>query len=649
MKKIILSTFTLLFLLNSMPVMSASHINMKVTRRGLYQILTAALQFNNMGKIDSPSAVIEDMVLKQIIPAEELSQNKVVKIIEDISSISFKNAYDFYVISNDVKVSGKVNQNDIVFNITNYTKKGFNIDLSVNVDKLKITAKKIKLCELANEQTGACSEDMLQGSFNNILVRELSSKKINVTASLKATINEGSVNFKIEKTSTNLNETFAQDLDIDFDLNIPPLKIRVNGVEAEMPMGHLKDQILAEKDFLASKLLSFAAQYFTNDLVEMLNKYFKKVKLPTGYNDDIVTTNYYNPVNKYNNDYNTNYYNNYNNVESADALYVAPTYNVYENYVISNVNTNLVGDDALVTEIVKLIGSASFEVELSRLFTSTIDKSINAALKGDLIVNGRSLSYPGKIRQRRFDADYSWDGSGYSVYKLDLQNVKFKSPLNRSYGMALSISDPVFNSILLSAERENLFTRAFRAQAGEMASGIYVTDVHVHMQPRRKAEGNSWYRPKIYVVAEVKVDVANVYTEKWYEWLGKKVGGLLEGNVYFPLQFALTPSIETVKGKKKLKITIDDPLTSNNDPKNYFNYYSDFDEDNIYGVVRTQFRNQLNIAMKNATKPIYLDLDDLMGKSGVNMEPVDVDVEKTGHLVLYLDLKSIDINKLQGK
>lgn len=640
MKKLTILTLLFVLLTNGFAV---THLNIKVTRDGVMQILNAALKFNNMGVVEDPSAIIGAMAFKQSIPADKLSENKIVQIIDEVSSIDFKKQYDFFVINDEIKVKGKVNKSDLTFKITNFSKKGFLVDLAVAVDNLQISTNSIQICERANLKTKRCDGKLLQGKFRNIRVEENSNKKIEFKASLKASIIKDEVTFKIVKTSNNINDDFAKSLFVDFDLVIPDLKVKINGVEAIMSTAHIKDQILEQKNFLAEKLLNFAGEYLTKDLIEMLNQYFKKVKLPTGYSDELYSTSTFN----FNNSSNNNVDDNRFYTHPADATYVAPVVR-YEDFRITTPNTELLGEDEIVKKLGQLIKSASFEVSLSSLYTATFDKSINAALTGNLIINGTSLSLPTYIKQRKYSVN---NGYGkYYIYNKQIQDIKFENLLNKKYGIGLAISDPVFNGLLKTAEKQNLFTKVFRQEAGEMASGIYVTNVHLHTQPRRKdATSNSYYKPKIYVVAEIKVDVANVHTEKWYEWLGKKVGGLLEGNVYFPLQFAITPYIVKKDGKTQLKLTIDDPLDSNNDPKNYFGYYSDFDEDNIYGVVRDQFRTQLNSALKKTTDPIYVDLSDLARDKGVSFVPVDVDIEQTGHFVLYLNIDDINTATLKGK
>ncbi|MDA9793410.1 hypothetical protein N9B72_02380, partial [Bacteriovoracaceae bacterium] len=501
-----------------------------------------------------------------------------------------------------------------------------------------------------------CDKDILKATFKNISIKENNSNKIKLTTSLRGNIQGNEIVFEILETNTNLSEEFARDLDVDFDLVIPPLKVRVNGIEVNMPMDHLKEKILGEKEFLAVKTINFAAEYLTGDLKELLNLYFKKVKIPTGFGADLVSTDY-----SLAGDFTPNY--DIPNTVKVDKTYVdlpyyqerLPLRTEYK-YMFEK-GTNKVEKDTVTKQLLRLVGDASFQIELSNLYTSFFDKSVNAKINGNLVVRGRSLTFPTKIRQRRYlKHDYDTnepehmfkERDGYYVYKTELREVKFNNPLNRKYGMALAISDPIINSILDMAKDNRLFTKAFRQQVGVKSSGISVTDVHFHTQTRRK-DGTSYYRPKIFIVTQIKVDVGSVYTTKWYEWLGKKVGGALEGNVYFPLQFEITPKLEVKNGVTQLKLVMKNPLDSNNDPKNYFNYYSDFDEDNIYGVVKTQFRKQLGISLRSSTKPIYIDLNEMLGKSGVNLRPVDVDVEKSGHIVLYVELDSINYNKLQGK
>jgi hypothetical protein len=644
---------------------SSDQLGIRINQGGMNSILEQAKKYNAEGKL-TKIVTIPKKLYKFVIEKEKLAKNPIVNILNQITDIALDRDLKFNLETELISITGDVASDKLNFSIANQTSEGFDITLNLTVPKVVITSKKITLCD--DTYKGKCSG--LKASFISPKVSLVAGTPIKIAANFRVNMKGNSVKIVTKSITTNLNSTNTPPkLNVSFsELIVPEVKISINGQEATLDTSLLKDEVLKKKDFLAKKLVGFAADFLSEDLVEMLNKYLANEELPK----DIDIFNY-GEIKKF---------------EFRDELFatnIAPADNTYvavKKYLPPTLKAPIYGSvqstktprdiiiERIVREIKAIVYYAKVTLKLGTL-TAPDQKNLELKAKATVKLNSHVMKVGSTLR------------NDPNVY---LPTLNMNRPEFSGDHFQLYISEPLINGMLGIINKVGLYNSIMQQELGEDASGFSINSVHVHF---KKVGGNQ----KLFLVANAQIDLRKTATDGLGSWIKKQIGVWLEqynnnAVIYFPLQIEVNPTVyKDANGKPMLKLKVGSPFgkpslpiqltkpveskkddlypqiythpadntyvaprvigTSFQPILNDFKYPSNVE--NMSNTVRDVVVDRLKEAFKSITdKSFDVDIEKMLSQKGVSFDLKNIKFIDSAYLMISADIKDINFETLNA-
>jgi hypothetical protein len=660
----------------------AQHIGVKVSNKGIQNLLTSAINSYGSNKKNIRKITVPEDVVYERIKKDFFDSNPVVSRIRQFINFEQNEDLVFYFKWSPISVDANMISKSLKVNVTGEERE-FQATIKLSLDRLNISGRYLELCELKKWKCD--KKNALYGRFNKYAIRLLKGSKIDIAAVTNVKVLKGGkVELKLKHFLTNLkkpeNNTekylyskfgISTSNTAKFDINfsefiIPPPVVTVNGESFELNVSKLKDAILAEKQYLSAQLATFAGGFVAKDLAGIINRDLlnKLGELKTtinllNYDERVALADYM--------DQNPTLFEPPVYTHAVDNTYVAPAidYSVLSRRgQVQEVSFM----DQLQGALKMFIHQAKFDLTYLKTKTKN-DKELMVDFSSSLELNGKRWTLKDKLR----------NGKG----KLKYPN--FESLDSSKYDIAVAVSEPLFNGVLNLAEKQNLIQNVID-EVSPMP-GVYIRSVRMHFEEGQNltynvenvdpadyrqttAIDNTYvappsmitkptkvydekkrtyktikYRTKDAVVAVVNMKV-NLYeqpSDGIGGWIENQIGGLLEGGwVWFPIEVKFYPQIVEENGKTFIELYASDPFGYNGLKNSYGYPYKD-----MQNIVHKGLLNKLKEMLKPALNDLpKVDITNYLNLPGVKLQPVSVSVKKTGHLLIAANIVKLDLKEL---
>lgn len=578
---------TLLF---STGLFAQEQLALRLNEQGIIKILEMALKYNTSNG-EPKTFIIPHNVYKFTLPKSKFESNPIVKVANEISDLNLNRDLDFYFHTTDIKFSGEADPKSLKVIISNSHDHGFDLKLHLNIPKVVIKGSRLSLCEDKKKNANQCG-DGLKATLSNVNVVS-KGQPLKLAATFRVQTNGNVAKLRLLSVESNLEEKDRPALDISFQsVVIPKISIVINDQETELDTSKLKDEILKRKDFLAQKLISFAADFITQDLTEMVNVYLINKQISTIYQilnkDNPLTFNEY-----------------LNRADSRAPEYLRPTVDLV------NAKDPM---SVMMAQMAEVITNARAVIALRKLSTPG-NKDLELAGLVNLVLNNRSIAVGDTL-----------GNSDRKLPKLDLSAM-------RNTDLVMAISEPLINGSLDLVNSTNLFQEL----TDELVNirGFSVSSVKAHFQT-----GGT-----VAVIVNAKVDLKNLDAKDWKESIKYWMASFLERNnnkavIYFPIQIEVTPTfVKKSDGTVGLALYVRSPFDDMT-LRNTFHYPTNVPK--MYEIVREGVMEKLQTSLVEFTNKNYnIDLTKFLNQAGVEFSPRIIDVKQDAYLVLGLDIKNI--------
>ncbi len=657
-------------LLISSTALWAKHTSVNLTLKGLNKVISEVVSSTKDQR--GGDFRFEGKPIFDRITAESFNQNKLIKSIDNFVPLNQKEDFVFMVDWSPIKFDGDIKKGSLkVF--TEGTKSNFDISLKLSLENFKLSGNYIEICELKKWKCNRGKQ--LFGRIKNYSVRLSGNQNLDIAAILNVQIKNGKVQLKFKKMYSSLIapksssaramynklgiKTRGTNLDINFsDFILPPLSISIDGEELATDITKLKDTILGHKQYLGKQLALFAGDFLGKDLVKMVNKDFLSQM-------DNVASKY--SILDYDSELRD---------IKAQLSSLVRSGKQSDGQLVFGDEDSVMGKIKSVVKAV--ISSAKFDMSLTGVSSKNGD-NFNVDFDSTLSLNSKKWNLSTKLR----------NGKG-TLKQLDLSGIK-----NKNYDFAVAISEPLVNGALGAINDTKIIQSIVKDVVG--MKGVYVKKAHIHFEPEKnytlsspssnprrgykeytetakdnvrvkmrdfRPIGNkvSYTKPKlklrrgerisftskskVVVVAEVKVNLRELETKTWGESITNQIGALLEGgDIWFPLEISFTP-ILTEKGEQTfIQFSSSTPIRG----KQLVNTYG-YPYKNMKGIVESGLLDTLkkDLLPQLSSLPT-IDLTPYLNVSGLELDPKEIHVSKSGHLVITSNFKKIDISELGSK
>lgn len=675
----------ILFLIVSTTSVFAQHIGVKVTNKGIQNLLTSTINSYGSNQKNIKTITVPQDVIYERIHKEFFDTNPVISKIREFVNFEQNEDLVFYFKWSPISVDTNMIKESLKVNVTGEVR-NFDATIKLSLDRLKISGNHIELCELRKWKCD--KKNALYGRFNNYQVRLLKGSRIDIAAVASVKIHKGGkVELKLKHFLTNLKKpdsskeralynkygiptSSTAKFDIHFsEFKIPPPILTVDGEEFQLDVSKLKDAILSEKQYLSSQLATFAGGFFAKDLAGILNNDLLN-KL-----DELKTT-----INLLNYDERKIFLQTQVDVSSlsyetarVDNTYVAPkiNYAMVSKEIAENAHKEPSFMETLQQSLKMFIHQAKFDLTYLKTVTKN-DQDLLVDFTSSLELNRKKWTLSNKVR----------NGKGTLKYP------DFRSLNNKNYDIAVAISEPLFNGVLNLANKQDLIQNVID-QVAPMP-GVYINSVKLHFEegksgtyrvkednyshmeyrtqpadntrvavPRHistpQKEYNEYtgkyrtvkYRTNDAIVAVVNLKV-NLYeqpSDGFLNWVENTIGGALEGGwVWFPIEVKFYPQIvEDDSGNTFVELYASSPFTYNGLVNTYGYPYKD---------MKNIVHNGLMSKLKEMLKPLLndlprVDITNYLSYPGIKLQPFSVTVKKTGHLLISANIDKLDLRELR--
>ncbi|GEM_PF-1118355 len=590
----------------------------RVSDKGLIKTMEMAVRYGSGGKKGTTYTIPKDLYSFKI-KAKDLLANPIVPLLNEISNLNLKKDLPFYLETSPIVIKGKVDEKSVTSKIVKQSKDGFDVQISVNVPSLTVTASDLSLCE-TKTKSKRCGAG-LKASVKNLSIG-LKGVPVRLSATFRVKTKADIAKVQLLGITTNLKAKNGPKLAINFgQVIVPPIYISINNQETELDTSKLRNEIIKRKEFLSEELVDFAAEFMSSDMAELVNSYLMKEALRTS----VTVIDYQKPTPSYNEfDYDLNRY----PKAAVDNTYVyIPKYK-YDLGTKSPLTFNNQKADPIkeiLAEITKVVHSAQMKMEVASI-TTPYAKDIELAGNVEFSLNKQSMKVVNRIAN-----------SNRPLPDLDLSSY-------RSNDVTLALSEPVLNAALDLVAKNNIYQLLLDKYAG--VQGFYVKNVKIHFSSKDHQDLS-----KIYIVANAQVDLNKISSNGALSWVKNKIGAWLERNnnnsvIYFPLQLEIIPTLSRDSaGAVVLKARVNSPFKSNNILKNDYHYASNVPaatatvRDSVIAELKKSFDGFVN-------KDYTIDLSSFLNEAGVVYVPKTVTVWDSGYLILGIDIKDINFNQL---
>ena len=584
----------LFLMLVSGQLFAQEQMALRLNEAGMMKILRMAIQYNTSSK-ESRTVVIPQNLYKFTIKKEQLNSNPIIPIVNEISDLNLNRDLDFYLNTSDIKVSGNVDEKSLKMSISNSNDNGFDLKLSINLPQIVVTGAKLSLCEDKQKNTKNCGSG-LQASLTNLKI-QTKTRPVSLSAVLRLKTDGKVARVSVISVTSNLEGKTAPVMDINFQaVTIPKISIVIDGQETELDTSRLKDEILKRKEFLAAKLMSFAADFITSDLAEMINVYLVNKQVATSYQvyrkDGLKTFN--------------------------EFLSNRDEYPLKENYVRGAIQPeNKDPMTVIMAQISEVIRNAQVDIALKKIATPQ-NKDIELAGMLNFILNNRAMTLKNTL-----------GNSNRVLPKLDLA-------AHRAHDINLAISEPLINGALDLVNTTGLYQEVFEAMAD--VKGFSIKSIKMHFQGDKV----------LIAVVNAQVDLKKLQSSGISSWFKNKLAAYLERNnnnaiIYFPIEVQVVPEFKKLpNGGAGLDLKVMSPFNYVDLPNRY-NYPSNVQ--NMTEIVKDGVMEQLRENLEPYVNKSYsVDLTKFLNQSGVVFLPKSLSINQGAYLLLNMDLVDIKFN-----
>jgi hypothetical protein len=155
---------------------------------------------------------------------------------------------------------------------------------------------------------------------------------------------------------------------------------------------------------------------------------------------------------------------------------------------------------------------------------------------------------------------------------------------------------------------------------------------------------------EIVLVAEVLVKLSELPTASFGESIENRIGSLVEGGkIWFPLEISFTAKLEKRDYKTVIKLRANSPVVGNHLVNTYNYPYKE-----MWGKVEAGIISSLVGEDGEGLLPLLnnlpeIDISPYLEVDGLTLNPKNIYVHKTGHLIITTDIETLDIRTLGGK
>lgn len=567
---------------------------LRLNENGMMKILRMAIQYNTASK-ESRTVVIPQNIYKFTIKKEQLTSNPIIPVINEISDLNLNRDLDFYLNTSDIKVSGDVNEKSLKMSISNSNDNGFDLKLSIELPSIVVNGARLTLCEDKQKNTKNCGNGLKATMTNLKIVTK--TRPVSLSAVLRLKTDGKVARVSVLSVTSNLEAKNAPVLDIDFQaVTIPKIAIVIDGQETELDTSRLKDEILKRKAFLATKLMSFAADFIASDVAEMMNVYLVNKQIATSFQvyrkEGLKTFNEF--------------------LSNRDAY---PQQGTYVRSAIQPENKDPMA--VIMAQISEVIRNAQVDIALKKISTPQ-NKDIELAGMLNFILNNQAI----KIKN-------TLGNSTRALPKLDLA-------AHRAHDINLAISEPLINGALDLVNSTGLYQEVFEAMAD--VKGFSIKSIKLHFQGDKS----------LIAVVNAQVDLKKLQSSGISSWFKNRLAAYLERNnnnaiIFFPIEVAVVPEFKKLpNGGAGLDLKVLSPFNYVDLPNRY-NYPSNVQ--NMTDIVKDGVMEQLRENLEPYVNKSYnVDLTKFLNQSGVVFQPKSLSINQGAYLLMNMDLVDIKFN-----
>jgi hypothetical protein len=586
--------FLILFLvLTSSLAHAQEQMVLRLNEKGIMKILQMGLQYNTSTK-EARTVVIPQNIYKFTIPKAKLLSNPIIPVVNEISDLNLNRDMDFYLHTSDIKIQGDVDSKSLKAQIFNSHDQGFDVKLSLSLPSISVLGPRLSLCEDKQKGAKKCGTG-LTATVSQLKINTVG-KPFILAVILRLKTDGKVARVSVRSVESNLEAKDSPGLNINFkSLDIPRIAIVIDGQETELDTSRLKDEILKRKQFLAQKLLSFAADFIANDVAEMLNVYL--------VNKDVATS--YQVYRK-------------NNLATFDEFLSEremPVSN--KNYVRQSLSINENPMSSMMTQISDLIRNANVSIALKKILTPG-DKDIELSGVVGFMLNGHEMNVKNTL-----------GNSNRQLPKINLE-------AQRNYDINLAISEPLINGALDLANSTKLFQEVFESISP--VKGFSIRNVKLHFNGERA----------LVAVVNAQVDLKQLESKTVTSWFKNRIAAWLERNnnnaiIYFPIEVSVIPVFKTLTGGGVgLDLRVLSPFNYA-ELSNRFNYPTNVPD--MTETVKVGVMEELRESLEPHTNKTYsIDLSKFLNQSGVVFKPKTISINQGAYLMMNLDIVDIKFN-----
>lgn len=587
------------------------HLAFQIKAGTLQKFIISSL---NTYKDSETGKLTFDIPAKKFNGSEKLTEEKfqtAVDTIYELTGLDLSQSFDYNINSTKGTAKAFVVNEDFKINLSQASANTFIIDLSGAIKDIDLYVGQISICE-----GKVCKKDSLKADIKGASIKQVANTKLIVKGKLKVTINNQVASLEVTDFSTNLGKSGGPQINVNFkDIIVPPVSISINGQVTSMDTSKIKEMVLSYKKDIAKKIVNTVAKIMKDKVASAANDYLKSKSISTQFN-----YNYTKPMKidlpEYEEENEDRYELDYRiKPMERDNTYVAPP-------VMPQPKVDL--SKLLMNKFLSMIDSIGFGINLSK--TQITNNNLFVSIAPTLTLNGEKQTIGNSI--------------GHGNYARQLGNISFKGAPEK-FDMALGISEAYINSILTLAHKQKIFN-GLKSVIDDM-TGIRVASegIKIHV-------ANYSGTPRLFLVVNMVVFLNEIKTESWKDWFLVKAAYLFDqlnstdGTYIFPMEFEIQPQIVTENNKKFIKLKVLSPVDIGDHLKNNFGYYSNLK--NTYGKIRTELASKIKEMTSSYTgSDLKFPLDQYMTTSDVTIKPLKVDVENSGHIVIYSDIKDFKL------
>jgi hypothetical protein len=597
-----------LFLAFSSLSYAQEQLTVRLNEQGLMKVLQMALKYNT-GTTGSKTVVIPSNLYKFTIKQSQIAKNPIIEIVNEILNLNMNKDLPFYLHTSDIKVTGTVDQKSLSAKISNSSAAGFDLRLSINLPSITVAGSSLSLCEDRQKNVKKCGSG-LKTSLKSLKVTTRSFPVI-LTVNLRLSLKKNLASVKVLSVASNLEAiSKAPKLDINFaSMDVPPISIVINGEETELDTSRLREEILERKDFLAKKLMAFAADFITSDLAEMINVYLANASVNTTwtvYRQDTpeITFDEFDSERFY--------------THPADGTYVKPPV-LYAIPSMANFNTKT-PSELMEEQILEIIKSAAIELSLKSMTTPS-NKDVQLAGMITMILNNSQIRVQNRLGNK-------------PVAALPTLNLA----THRANDLNLAISEPVINGALDLINKTGLFNELF--ENTNPPGGFSLNDLQIHFTKEKTLKA----------IINAQIDINKTDSNGFGGWIKKQWAVFRERNnngakIYFPLEVTITPSVVTTPTGAVLKLWVKSPFNTTGTLINTYAYPSNVGY--MKSEVRSGILSELNKGLgEHVNKSYTVDISKFLNQSGVVFKPKNITFEQGAYMLINLDIADIKFSSL---